>query len=249
VTMASDDEAGIFGGKRKGLSGDLPTTTAKKSKNDHYVSPGNALSRQMLEPYGENELDAISLAHLWKKASAGHEHCPRFTEYAISNDLNYQGLALAKSMKNLAVAIKYSIAPDMKELWDPAVYESFKEEAIELLPHLIVLSGGQMRKDDKKLNAYRVAAIDRGDAEKSAKAVFVWLSKPKSHLRAILKMLARGGAFYTAFANEKLTRAYIAGENVDEKRWVALCVHRLCPPEMSTSDDGDVDWTAIKAKR
>ena len=25
----------------------------------------------MLEPYGENELDPISLAHLWKKACAG----------------------------------------------------------------------------------------------------------------------------------------------------------------------------------
>ena len=245
--MAEDNECGLFGGKRKVDSAELPV--AKKTKNDLYVSPGNALSRQMLEPYGENELDSISLEQLWKKACAGHEHCPRFTEYAILNDPNYQGLALAETMKNLALGVKYAIADDVRELWDAKVYESFKAEAMELLPHLKVLSGGQMRKDDKKLNAYRVAAIDKGDAETAAKAVYAWLRKPKSNLRAILKMLAKGGAFYTAFANEKLTRAYIVGESVDEKQWIALCVHRLCPPEMSNSDDGNVDWSAIKAKR
>ena len=72
----------------------------------------------MLECYGENELDSISLEHLWKKACAGHEHCPRFTEYAILNDQNYQGLALAKSMKSLALAVRYVIAEDVRELWD-----------------------------------------------------------------------------------------------------------------------------------
>ena len=201
----------------------------------------------MLEPYGENELDSISLAQLWKKACAGHEHCPRFTEYAILNDPNYQGLALAKSMKNLALGVKYIIAEDVRELWDAKVYESFKAEAMELLPHLKVLSGGQMRKDDKKLNAHRVAPIDKAEAETAAKAVFVWLRKPRSNLRAILKMLAKGGAFYTAFANEKLTRAYIACKNVTEQQWMVLCVHRLCPPEMSGSDDGTVDWSAIRS--
>ena len=85
-----------------------------------------------------------------------------------------------------------------------------------MLPHLKVLSGGQMRSEKKKLNAYRVTPIDRADAETAAKAVYAWLRQPKSHLRVILKMLAKGGAFYIAFANEKLTRAYIAGENVAE---------------------------------
>ena len=246
--MAEDNECGLFGTTiRKGDGAEHPV--AKQMKDELFVSPGNALSRQMLEPYGENELGSISLEQLWKKACAGHEHCPRFTEYAILNDQNYQGLALAKSMKNLALGVKYAIAEDVRELWDAKVYEAFEAEATELLPHLNVLSGGQMRKADKKLNAYRVATIDRGEAEKSAKAVYAWLQKPRSHLRAILKMLAKGGAFYTAFANEKLTRAYIAGENVTEQQWMVLCVHRLCPPEMSGSDDGTVDWSAIRSSR
>ena len=126
---------------------------------------------------------------------AGHKHCPGFTEYAILNDQNYQGLALAKSMKNLALGVKYAIVEDVRELWDAKVYAAFKAEAIKLLPHLKVLSGGQMRKDDKKLNAYRVAPIDRADADTAAKAVYAWLRQPRSHLRDILKMLAKGGAF------------------------------------------------------
>ena len=72
--MAEDNECGIFGRKRKEDDAELPVAT--KSKNDLYVSPRNSLSSQMLEPYGENELDSISLEHLWKKACAGHEHCP-----------------------------------------------------------------------------------------------------------------------------------------------------------------------------
>ena len=152
-------------------------------------------------------------------------------------------------MKNLALGVKYAIADDVRELWDAKVYESFKAKAIGLLPHLKELSGGQMQKHDKKLNAYRVAPIDRADAETAAKAVYAWLRQPKSHLRVILKMLAKGGAFYTAFVNEKLTRAYIVGEKVDKKQWIALCAHRLCPPEEPDSDDGSVDWSAIKPSR
>ena len=245
MTMAEDNECGLFGGKRKDDSAVLPV--AKKAKNDLRVSPGNALSKQMLEPYVENELESIPLEQLWKKACAGHEHCPRFTEYAILNDQNYQGLALAKSMKNLVLGVKYDIDEDVRELWDAKVYAAFKAEAIELLPHLKVLSGGQMRNEKKKLNAYKVAPIDRVDAEKAAKAVYVWLRKPKSYLRVILKMLAKGGAFYTGFVNEKPTRAYVVGENVTEKQWLALCVHRLCPPEMSKSDDRTVDWSAVES--
>ena len=63
----------------------------KKGRKELYVSPRNALSRKMIEPYGQNELDAISLEDLWKKASNGDEHCPRFSEYAIVNDKNYPG--------------------------------------------------------------------------------------------------------------------------------------------------------------
>ena len=217
----------------------------KKARKELYVSPGNALARKMIEPYGQNELDAISLEDLWKKASNGDEHCPRFTEYAIVNDKNYPGLALSRSMKNLAAAMTHLKNDDEAgQILDQKIYAKIKREVDELLPHVQVLSGGQMRKEGGgKLNAYKAAPVDRQKAEDAAKYVYGWLTK-KSALRSMLMFLSKGGIFYTAFANEKLTRAYITGESVKEAEFVDLCVHRLCPP--AASGEAPMDWSSLK---
>ena len=233
---------------KKGREGEVELPTAKKGKHDLYVSPGNSLSRKMVEPYGENELDGITLENLWLKASRGDDHCPRFTEFAI-NDPNYKGLALSKSMENLVVAIKQLMLDDEAgQIFDKKIYTKMKEECAQLLPHLIVLSGGQMRKEGGgRLNAYKVATVDPGLAEAAAKYVYAWLTNG-SNLRSILKFLSKGGVFYTAFANEKLTRAYIVAENVKENDFLNLCLHRLCPPDAPRSVDGSTDWGKMKAE-
>ena len=217
----------------------------KKAKKELYVSPGNALSRKMIEPYGQNELDAISLEDLWKKASNGDEHCPRFTEYAIVNDKNYPGLALSRSMKNLAAAMTHlKNDEEAGQILDRKIYAKIKTEIDVLLPHVQTLSGGQMRKEGGgRLNAYKAAPVDREVAEGAAKYVYGWLTK-SSALRSMLMFLSKGGIFYTAFANEKLTRAYIAGENLKEEQFVDLCVHRLCPPVVSR--ESPMDWGSLK---
>ena len=66
----------------------------------------------------------------------------------------------------------------------------------------------------------------------------------------MLKFLSKGGVFYTAFANEKLTRAYIVGENVTEEDFMKLCLHRLSNPELaddSLSADRVTKWSKLKA--
>ena len=232
---------------KKGRDGEPELPVAKKGKMDLYVSPGNSLSRKMVEPYGENELDDISLENLWLKASKGDEHCPRYTEFAITNDLNYKGLALSRSMKNLALAINRLMdAEEAGQIIDGKIYATLKVECAALLPHLTVLSGGQMRKDGGgKLNAYKAASVEPAVAEAAAKYVYEWLTTG-STLRSILKFLSKGGVFYTAFANEKLTRAYIVGENVKQSDFIALCLHRLSSPDASQSADGATDWSKLK---
>ena len=78
--------------------------------------------------------------------------------------------------------------------------------------------GGAIERSDAqgwggKLNAYKAVSVDPIAAKASAKYIYERLHK-ESTLRSILKFLAKGGVFYTAFANEKLTRAYIVGEKV-----------------------------------
>ena len=86
-------------------------------------------------------------------------------------------------------------------------------------------------------------------AKASAKYVYAWLHA-ESTLRSILKFLAKGGCFYTAFANEKLTRAYIVGNKVTDEDFMKLCLHRLSPPEStdeSLSADRVTDWARVKS--
>ena len=247
-TMTED--GGLFNKKDRSDEPELPLS--KKAKTDLYVSPGNSLSRKMLDPYGMNELDKISLANLWAKASKGDEHVPRYTEYAISDDLNYPGLAVARSMKNLGLAMKHLMDKnEAGQIIDGAIYRLLEVECSALEPHVAVLSGGQMRKDGGgKLNAYKAVPVDPIAAEASAKYIYAWLHE-ESTLRSILKFLAKGGVFYTAFANEKLTRAYIVGKKVTEEDFMKLCLHRLSNPEPadeSLSADRVTDWARVKAR-
>ena len=246
-TMTED--GGLF--NKKESSGEPELPLSKKAKTDLYVSPGNALSRKMLDPYGMNELDKISLANLWAKASKGDEHVPRYTEYAIPDDPNFHGLAVARSMKNLGLSMKHLMDKnEAGQILDGAIYKLLEAECEALEPHVTVLSGGQVRKDGGgKLNAYKAVSVDPIAARASAKYLYDWLHK-ESTLRSILKFLAKGGVFYTAFANEKLTRAYIVGKQVTEDDFVKLCLHRLSNPEPvddAQSADRATDWANLKA--
>ena len=219
----------------------------KRAQKNEHVSPSNALSRKMIEPYGENELCRITLEDLWKKATSGDEHCPRYTEYGLSNDMNYVGYALSRSMKNLLAAMKH-LQDDNEagQIIDANIYKKVKKEIEGLCPHVQRLSGGQMRKECARLNAYVAMPVDANDAETSAKAVYKWLSE-KSTLRSLLMFLSKGGVFYTAFANEKLTRAYLLAENVGETQFVELCKLRLCgTPSSGAAIDSSTDWASIK---
>jgi hypothetical protein len=242
------EDGGLFNKKSRSDEPELPLS--KKAKTELYVSPGNSPSRKMLDPYGMNELDKITLPNLWTKASKGDEHAPRYTEYAIADDPNFPGLAVARSMKNLGLAMKYIMDKnEAGQIFVGAIYKLLEVECAALLPHVTVLSGGQMRKDGGgRLNAYTAVAVDPIAAKASAKYIYEWLHK-ESTLRAILKFLAKGGVFYTAFANEKLTRAYIVGNNVTEDDFVKLCLHRLSnpdPADESLSADRVTDWAKVK---
>ena len=132
---------------------------------------------------------------------------------------------------------------------DGAIYKLLEAECAKLKPHVTVLSGGQIRKDGVgKLNAYRAVYVDPSNTIASAKFIYAWLHG-ESTLRKVLKFLAKGGLFYTAFANEKLTRAYIVGYKVTEEDFIKLCMHRLSNPEPtdeSSSADRVTDWAKVK---
>ena len=154
-------------------------------------------------------------------------------------------------MKNLGLAMKHlMVESEAGQIIDAKIYGLLEVECAALEPHVTVLSGGQMRKDGgRKLNAYRAVSVDPNAAKASAKYLYDWLHK-ESTLRSILKFLAKGGVFYTTFANEKLTRAYIVGKEVTEDDFVKLCLHRLSNPEPvddAQSANRATDWANLKA--
>ena len=246
-TMAED--GGLF--NKRGRHDEPALPVDKKQRTDHYISAGHQLSRKLLDPHGLNELDDITLLNLWAKANKGDEHTPRYTEYAVLDDLNYPGLALSKSMKNLGLAMKHLMNDDEAgQIIDGKIYALLRVEWASLEQHVTVLSGGQMRKENGgKLNAYRAVPVEPEKATASAKHVYQWLNG-ESTFRSILKFLSKGGLFYTAFCNEKLTRAYLVGNNISEDGFVKLCLHRLSNPEpadVSLPADRRTDWAGVKA--
>ena len=237
--MAEDGEC--FGNKRQLVQQDLPIS--KKQKDDLFVTKGNTMAKQLLEPYGECELSTITLKDLWANASSGHEHCSRFTEYAI-DDPNYQGFALAKSMKSLHLAISAAIGEEAEQLFNPKIFKAIKEEATPLLPYICTLQGGQMKKESSRLNAFRAPAIEESAAKESATKVYQWLHKPNSALRAALKFLSKGGVFYCGFVNEKTTMAWLSCQSITEENFVDLCKIRLC--SRKAVEQHTFDWKSIK---
>ena len=106
---------------------------------------------------------------------------------------NFEGFALARSMKNLALALETIIADDEAEaIFDPVIYAKVVAEAKELIPHVKVLSGGQVRKETSRLNPYRAANVEFAAAEASAIYVYVWLKKANSPLLSLMKFPAKG---------------------------------------------------------
>ena len=155
-------------------------------------------------------------------------------------------------MKNLGLSMKHLMDKnEAGQIIDGAIYKLLEAECSALEPHVTVLSGGQMRKDGGgRINAYKAVPVDPITAEASAKYIYAWLHRD-STLRNILEFLAKGGVFYTAFANEKLTRAYIVGKNVTEEDFMKLCLHRLSNPEpvdASSSADRAIDWAKVKTR-
>ena len=153
------------------------------------------------------------------------DHCHRLTEYAITSDKNYVGQALATTMINLGLVIKYVLSGH--------ICGATKKEAEELVVHVDVLSGGAMTME----------GFVRGEVGESAKYVYRWLTCPISRLRAMLRFLSNGG-FY--LRRENLLEAYIVSEQVSETDFIDVCVFRLCQVGVVRSEDGPIVWNRVR---
>ena len=90
--------------------------------------------------------------------------------------------------------------------------------------------------------------VDPSNVLASATYIYAWLHG-ESTPRNVLKFLAEGGLFYTAFVDEKLTKAYIVGNKVAEEDFIKLCMHRLSnlePTDESSSAGRVIDWVKVK---
>ena len=71
-----------------------------------------------------------------------------------------KALRLQRGMKNLATAIiEVMNETDAGQILDREIFDAMVTEGNELLPHVLVLSGGQMQKATTKLNAYKAPTI------------------------------------------------------------------------------------------
>ena len=171
------------------------------------------LSRKhIVEPYGDAGW-SIALDELYRKAREMPDYRPEHDDYQ----------AFCLLLGSLANAITLILdAQNTGQLFCAGVHAEYfvaiKVEIDGLWPYVTSL-----------LDCF----ADCSGIEVAAIAVYKWLVKPPG-LRVLLKFLARGHkAFYVAFLNDKMMRAYISMFNITEGDFVETIVDAVLGERLS----------------
>ena len=197
----------------------------------------------------------MPLDKLWEAAAQGSQWAKTHTNLAGGSEYRV-GVGLSQTAQALAVAIRrLQSDSNIKTVLMKEVQKKAMAEATALLPHLDLLNRGKGSEEPHSGKAkgvsfakLKASVQPRGgggasagaagsggaaarpkddDVAAAAKALHAWLSKPKCPLRALLSILAGGGAFWTAYTFEKVARAGVHHQPLDEEAFAAAAVARL----------------------
>jgi len=210
---------------------------AKRTCLRHY----DQVQHQALNAMGHSGIRTCSLESLWAMMEKGHKgavHCsnPCFKE------LYRQTIGLSQMCETLQVALEQLVnSKEAEAIFEKTFFAKIKAEALSLLSHVRCLNVGPRASSQGNVT-YARAAQERGDpavVEVSAKAVYVFLNKEGSLLRALLCFLGGGGSYYVASVAEKSARAWLSVRSLDEEAFKAVAMARDQPGSSASSSKMD----------
>ena len=220
---AAADRDSLFGdSSARGASGAPSTPTAAAPERRISLKPQDQVATQVFNPNGTSTIEDMSLKQIWKDAARGNKWCAFHTELAASDSTGgaYRvGIGLSRFAETTLAAIAKLKEPDMARIVKQEILAKVLTEAGELEPHLQAINagkGGQAKEDEgagfqqarKRARLATAPSRTKEEVEEAAQAVYDWLGKQGSPLRAMLHYMGAGGAIYAAGVADKVTRAW-----------------------------------------
>ena len=250
--MASDNTGGLFGADADALATAAASAAqGTKRKANHgdqekrtMLRPWDTTAAQLLNPYGRSDVVSMSLSDIWKAVSEGSTKARFHSELAATEETggNYRvGVGLSRFAETLLVGIGGLADKNIVQLLKEEPLRRAMLEAEALAPSLKILAAGKgrqtgvessgigfgkLRKEKAKLKDTPKHTAEEIDA--AAKAVYAWLTKPQSPLRAVLSIQSSGGSFYAANIADKVARAWVSQKPASEEDVCAAARARVC---------------------
>ncbi|CAE7839773.1 pif1 [Symbiodinium sp. CCMP2592] len=201
----------------------------------------------MLEPYGENGLDSLTLQQVWAGTSKGNKSCVYHSHLAAdqSSDAWHVGAGISMTAAALLAAIDNFKSPNMKNLIVPMLYDKVLMEITTLEPTLLALNFGKGSATATDTGSFRAAkkakltsSVNTADAiastvdpAEAAVKFRKWLLQEKSAFRGFLFVLSGKNSYYTGQVAELVARSAVTCKPMSEEDFVNAVKARMQKPE------------------
>ncbi|CAE7648585.1 unnamed protein product [Symbiodinium sp. CCMP2592] len=223
-----------------------PVEQDKKKERRVKLFSYDSVAAQMLEPYGENGLDSLTLQQVWAGTSKGNKSCVYHSHLAAdqSSDAWHVGAGISMTAAALLAAIANFKSPNMKNLIVPTLYDKVLLEVTTLEPILLALNFGKGSASATDTGSFRAAkkaklttsadvsatgsTVDPADAAVKFRN---WLLQEKSAFRGFLFVLSGKNSYYSGQVAELVARSAVTCKPMSEQDFVNAVKARMQKPE------------------
>ena len=211
----------------------------------------DTVASQVFNPWGASVFEKMNLSEVWQASSKGNKWTKYFTEFAAEEGPTREfkrGVAISRLAEIILEAIHKIQTSEIKDVIKPELLSKVNAEANALKPALIILNAGKgshkaadapvsfaSAKKRHRDGAPVVKNHSHEDIEGSAKAVYAWLKKEASPLRAVLHILSGAGVYYAANVQEKVARSWIETNAISESDVVRAVLARQAASSSSAA--------------
>jgi len=236
-SQASQSSAG---GKGAGKNKDKPKRTQLK-RYDHFAA-------QAIEPFGASLATKVSLQRIWEMICKGNESVKYYSEFAEKDDKCREGIGISRLAEILLLSIERVKSERMRQFAKEDMLTDALAEADELEPHLRILNADKKKRRKgstlRSLMEDQTSMRTEEEVERATEAVYKWLQKPSTPLRALLAFLAQDGVFFSGYCAERVAEAWVKEKPTTLDDAKAAAKARICDqqervattPEANDSD-------------
>ena len=242
LTLSVIMSEGLFDSARAAPE-EAATPQEKKPKRTKLFSY-DSVAAQVLEPFGSNNFDDMSLEAIWKSTLAGNSKTAYYSHLCADGETDgwHIGAGISQTAAALLSAIEHYKHEHVRAMLQKTICDKIDADIKGLEPHLAILNMGRGSQKEKNMGSFRAAKkarltsdgrgpVSEADVKAAAKAVHQWLSLTSSPFRSFLYLTGKGNVFYGAHVAEVVARAAIAHKPLGKDAFIAAVVARASKPE------------------